>query len=74
MEAAGALAELGHRVTLIEKEQKPGGHLKQWHALFPDRRPADEVRKYLSRRIDNRNIKLFRSCTTEHSATFRSHR
>ncbi|MCI0522058.1 MAG: FAD-dependent oxidoreductase [Bacteroidales bacterium] len=59
MEAAGALAELGHRVTLIEKEQKPGGHLKQWHALFPDRRPADEVRKYLSRRIDNRNIRLF---------------
>ena len=65
MEAAGALAELGHRVTLIEKEPKPGGHLKQWHALFPDRRPADEVRKYLSHRIDNRNIKLFTGISVE---------
>ena len=58
MEAAGALAELGHTVTLMEKEQNPGGHLLQWHALFPDRRPADEVRDYLGKRIENENISV----------------
>lgn len=58
MEAAGALAELGFKVSLIEKEQKPGGHLLQWHALFPDHRPADEVRHYLRKRIHNEKITL----------------
>jgi heterodisulfide reductase subunit A-like polyferredoxin len=54
MEAAGALAEMGYRVTLVEKGEDPGGHLLQWHALFPDRRPADEVRSYLRKRISHR--------------------
>jgi len=58
MEAAGALAELGFRVSLIEKEQKPGGHLLRWHVLFPDHRPADEVRHYLMKRIANESITL----------------
>jgi heterodisulfide reductase subunit A len=58
MEAAGALAELGYRISLIEKGEKPGGHLLQWHALFPDRRPADEVRHYLKKRISNNKITL----------------
>jgi heterodisulfide reductase subunit A len=58
MEAAGALAELGFRVSLIEKEQKPGGHLLQWNALFPDHRPADEVRHYLRKRIGSERITL----------------
>jgi heterodisulfide reductase subunit A len=59
MEAAGALAELGHRVSLVEKEKIPGGHLLQWHALFPDHRPADEVKHYLGKRIKNENITLY---------------
>jgi heterodisulfide reductase subunit A len=58
MEAAGTLAELGYKVSLIEKAQKPGGHLLQWHALFPDHRPADEVRHYLRKRIANEKITL----------------
>ncbi|MCK7537711.1 MAG: hypothetical protein MZV63_45540 [Marinilabiliales bacterium] len=45
------------RVTLMEKGQDPGGHLLQWHALFPDRRPADEVRGYLRKRIRQREYK-----------------
>ena len=59
MEAAGALAELGYRVSLVEKEKNPGGHLLQWHALFPDHRPADEVRHYLRKRIKNESITLY---------------
>jgi heterodisulfide reductase subunit A2 len=59
MEAAGALAEMGHRVSLVEKEKSPGGHLLKWHALFPDHRPADEVNHYLNKRIRNENITLY---------------
>jgi heterodisulfide reductase subunit A len=58
MEAAGSLAEMGLRVTLIEKGDDPGGNLLKWHALFPDRRPAEEVRKYLRKRIDHENINV----------------
>jgi len=43
MEAAGALAELGHTVSLVEKEQNPGGHLLQWHALFHSVWPDQQV-------------------------------
>ncbi|HNX65954.1 MAG TPA: FAD-dependent oxidoreductase [Bacteroidales bacterium] len=56
IEAAGALADLGQTVTIIEKETAAGGHVKRWHALFPDRRPAEEVKKYLSHRLKNKNI------------------
>jgi len=65
MEAAGVLADMGHRVSVIEKEDKPGGHINRWHALFPDRRPAREVTKYLSARIKNSNINLITGLSVE---------
>jgi heterodisulfide reductase subunit A len=65
MEAAGALAEMGCRVTLVEKGEDPGGHLLQWHALFPDRRPADEVRSYLRKRIGHNNITVITRTAVE---------
>jgi heterodisulfide reductase subunit A len=58
MEAAGQLAKSGFSVTLIEKEKEIGGHLKEWHHLFPDRRNSDEVLGYLKELITTDNIKL----------------
>lgn len=58
MEAAGQLAKAGISVTLIEKQKDMGGHLKEWHHLFPDRRSSNEVITYLKNQIDNNNIKL----------------
>jgi len=43
LEVSSTLARLGEKVTLIEKEATPGGHVKDWHALFPNRRPGAEV-------------------------------
>lgn len=65
MEAAGALAEMGMQVTLVEKDHDPGGHLLQWHALFPDRRPATEVKSYLRKRIDHENINVITGTAVE---------
>lgn len=36
LHTANLLAGSGHKVTIIEKERYPGGHLNQWHHLFPD--------------------------------------
>lgn len=58
MEAAGRLAHEGISVTLIEKGQELGGHLRDWYHLFPDRRSSDEVLEYLENQTLNPNIRL----------------
>lgn len=58
MEAAGQLARSGIRVTLVEKEKDPGGHVKGWYHLFPDRRDSREIIKYLTHLIDHQNIEF----------------
>jgi heterodisulfide reductase subunit A2 len=60
MEAAGQLAKAGLLVTLLEKENETGGHLKNWYHLFPDRRKSDEVVSYLSGLIEHVNITLLK--------------
>jgi len=35
LETSASLAKIGFNVTLVEKEETTGGHLKKWHALFP---------------------------------------
>ncbi len=57
-EAAGQLAGEGYRVSLVEKEDNPGGKLNNWYQLFPDRRKGSEVRDYLKGRINNPLISL----------------
>jgi heterodisulfide reductase subunit A len=43
MESAARLSEQGFRVTLLEKTDQPGGHVRKWDFLFPDHRPAYEI-------------------------------
>jgi heterodisulfide reductase subunit A2 len=57
LEASANLSMLGYSVTLVEKEEKTGGHLKRWHALFPNRRPAAEVLQLLKDNL-SRDIRL----------------
>jgi heterodisulfide reductase subunit A len=56
MEAAGQLADAGFNVSLVEKENKTGGHLNDWYKLFPDRRNSTEVKKYLDNKVSSRSI------------------
>jgi heterodisulfide reductase subunit A len=60
MEAAGQLAKSGCRVTLIEKEENTGGHIRNWYHLFPDRRNGDEVISYLNKRVDDCDLTLLK--------------
>jgi len=58
MEAAGQLVKSGCRVTLIEKGEKTGGHVRNWHHLFPDKKNGSEVIEYLNKQIDHKNISV----------------
>jgi heterodisulfide reductase subunit A2 len=58
MESAGQLARAGYHVTLVEKDTQAGGHVKEWHHLFPDRRNSSEVIDYLKKQIDHDRISL----------------
>jgi heterodisulfide reductase subunit A2 len=45
LETTANLAATGHRITLVEKEEIPGGHLLRWHALFPTLMSGSEAIK-----------------------------
>jgi heterodisulfide reductase subunit A2 len=60
MEAAGQLAKSGCRVTLVEKEEKTGGHINNWYHLFPDRRNGEEVIDYLKDKVDAPNLTVLK--------------
>lgn len=65
LEVAGQLSKVGIEVSLIEKENKTGGHLNKWYRLFPDRRFSSEVKEYLNGITQNRGIKLLINTTIE---------
>lgn len=56
--AAGSLAREGVRVSLIEKEEKAGGKVRNWFQLFPDRRRSEEVISYLEKEIKHPLVDL----------------
>jgi heterodisulfide reductase subunit A len=73
IEVAGQLSKAGLEVSLIEKDTKTGGHLNNWHKLFPDRRDVDEVKRYLHKIINNNTIKLLTNTTIEKFKKGRNH-
>lgn len=54
MEAAYQLHNQGLAVTIIEKEEKLGGRLNNWHALFPSLKPAESVLYVLKHQLNDR--------------------
>jgi heterodisulfide reductase subunit A2 len=63
LEAAGRLSKVGFMVSLIEKENRTGGHLNDWYKLFPDRRNSTEVKDYLEGITKNEGIKILTDTT-----------
>jgi heterodisulfide reductase subunit A len=73
MEAAGHLQKSGFRVSLFEKEEKPGGHLNDWYKLFPDRRSSSEVKEYLDKITSEDGIKIITGSTIEKILSDKNH-
>src|SRR3989304_2600936 len=58
MEAGARIALNGIKVTLVEKKNQLGGHLINWHKLFPAKANAMEVYNYLNRGANHPNIEI----------------
>lgn len=59
MESSAQLSAMGYNVTLIEKEEKLGGHVDNWDFLFPNHRPAWEIIDSLKHRLNDKvKVKL----------------
>jgi heterodisulfide reductase subunit A len=73
LEVAGQLSKVGIDVSLIEKEDRTGGHLNNWYRLFPDRRYSSEVREYLDGMTTNSEIKFLTNTNIERFKKNKSH-
>lgn len=62
MEAAASLSALGNEVLLFERDEVPGGHLKDWERLFPTQRLGSEVLDFLKMGIGG-NVQLIHGTT-----------
>ena len=47
IEVASSLSELGYEVTLMEKNSELGGKLQDYYCLFPNFRPASDIKNYI---------------------------
>ncbi|OFX72807.1 MAG: hypothetical protein A2X12_05930 [Bacteroidetes bacterium GWE2_29_8] len=57
MEAASYLSAMGYIVTIVEINDKLGGHLLKWERLFPTNRLGKEVLAFLGQGVEN-NVKV----------------
>ncbi len=55
LETAAAFPASEYQVTGLERDDKTGGKLNQWHHLFPNFRESAEVREYLSNSLKVNN-------------------
>ena len=58
MEAARQLLQLGYKPIIVEKSVRLGGHVADWHKLFPDMTPAQQLVSELAGQIKDANIFL----------------
>lgn len=56
MQTALTLKQLGIGVLVLEREQTLGGHVKNWHTLFPDMSPAEDTLQKMVDRVKSEKI------------------
>jgi heterodisulfide reductase subunit A2 len=57
METAYQLSAFGHKVTLIEKDDKIGGHLNRWNHLFPNNADPRQIIEEIGKNIGIKNVR-----------------
>ena len=58
IEAACALTDAGHWVTVIEKDAHVGGKLNNWSYLFPDFTPTERITGALQKKITEKDFSI----------------
>lgn len=59
MQAAATLIDLGLKPVIIEKDDRLGGKLNEWHKLFPSFTPAQEVLADLKAKVKDARIMTY---------------
>ncbi len=59
MQAASTLANFGVEVSLFERNEKTGGHIVNWHQLFPKMQPAAEISGSLMDNLNSNRVNVF---------------
>lgn len=60
MESAAYLNAMGYKITLVEKDNELGGHLRNWEKLFPSKRLGNEVLDFLKQGL-NGNVTILKN-------------
>lgn len=58
IEVSSLLAEMGHKVTVLEKEAQVGGKINKYDHLFPDLVPASNIAEYIRKKSLHENISV----------------
>ena len=58
MTAASRLLRLGYTPIIVEASDHLGGHVAQWHKLFPDMAPAQDIVQRLAAEVSGANVFL----------------
>ncbi|MEG2282733.1 MAG: FAD-dependent oxidoreductase, partial [Rikenellaceae bacterium] len=58
MQTALTLNQLGIGVTLFEREETLGGHVRNWHTLFPDMSLAEDTLQHMIDAVTSKNIDI----------------
>jgi heterodisulfide reductase subunit A2 len=61
IETSSVLSSLGYRVILVEKDIKIGGKVNNYYHLFPNSRPADEVRTYIDDQCKKHDFTIYKN-------------
>jgi heterodisulfide reductase subunit A2 len=61
IESSAALSKLGHRVIVVEKDMKIGGKINNYYHLFPNNRPAEEIRAYLDEQCKKHDFTIYKN-------------
>lgn len=66
MQTAITLSEMGLKPMIIEKSDRMGGKLNQWHKLFPSFTPAHEVLDRLKTELSQKGVEVMYSTEAKH--------
>jgi len=58
IEVSSLLSGLGYEVTLLEKNSELGGKLQNYDALFPNFRPASDIKEYIFNKCKNNGFDI----------------
>jgi heterodisulfide reductase subunit A len=59
IEVASSLSAIGYEVTLMEKNSELGGKLQNYDCLFPNFRPASDIKKYIFNKCSKNGFDIY---------------